>query len=85
MREENRSYAWVARSLGFKRANDARQGFLRALAKREGAERDALLRRELKRLDELETRIRSRDESKPDKLAGRLVALERLRQELPEQ
>jgi hypothetical protein len=58
---------------------------LRALAKREGAERDALLRRELKRLDELEARIRSRDESEPDKLAGRLVALERLRQELPEQ
>jgi len=85
LREENRSYAWVARSLGFKRANDARQGFLRALAKREGAERDALLRRELKRLDELEARIRSRDESEPDKLAGRLVALERLRQELPEQ
>ena len=39
---------------------------------------------EHKRLDELETRIRSRDD-KPDKLAGRLVALERLRQELPEQ
>ncbi|MGD0321124.1 MAG: hypothetical protein ABSC00_05900 [Acidimicrobiales bacterium] len=55
------------------------------MAKREGAERDALLRRELKRLDELEARIRSRDESEPDKLAGRLVALERLRQELPEQ
>jgi hypothetical protein len=84
MREENHSYAWVARSLGFKRANDARQGFLRALARREGAERDALLRREHKRLDELEARIRSRDEREPEKLAGRLVALEKLRQELPE-
>jgi hypothetical protein len=85
LREQNRSYAWVARSLGFKRANDARQGFLRALAKREGADRDALRQRELNRLDELEARIRSRDKSDPDKLAGRLVAVERLRQELPEQ
>jgi hypothetical protein len=84
LREENRSYAWVARSLGFKRANDARQGFLRALAKREGADRDALRLRELSRLDELEARIRRRDESKPEKMAGRLVALDRLRQELPE-
>ena len=84
LREENRSYAWVARSLGFKRANDARQGFLRALAKREGADRDALRGRELNRLDELEARIRRRDESEPDKMAGRLVALDRLRQELPE-
>jgi hypothetical protein len=84
LREENRSYAWVARSLGFKRANDARQGFLRAFAKREGAERDALRRRELQRLDELEARIRSRDKAKPEKLAGRLVALDVLRQELPE-
>jgi hypothetical protein len=71
--------------LGFKRANDARQGFLRALAKREGAERDALRQQELERLDELEARIRSRDENEPDKLARRLAALESLRQELPEQ
>ena len=85
MREENRSYAWIARSAGFKRANDARRGFLRALAKREGAERDALRRRELERLDQLEARIRSRDKDAPEKLAGRLVALDMLRRELPEQ
>jgi hypothetical protein len=58
---------------------------LRALAKREDAERDALLRRELERLDELEARIRRRDESKPDTLARRLAALDRLRQELLKQ
>jgi hypothetical protein len=80
LREENHSYVWVARSLGLKRAHDARQAFLRALAKRGGPERDALRRRELQRLDELEARIRRRDESEPDKLAGRLVALDRLRQ-----
>jgi len=85
LREENYSYAWVARSLGLKRANDARQAFLRALTKRESPERDALRQRELARLDELEARIRTRDASEPDKLAGRLVALDRLRQELPEQ
>ena len=85
MREENRSYAWVARSLGLKRSNDARQAFLRALAKREGAERDGLWQRELERLDELEARIRRRDESKPDTLARRLAALDRLRQELLKQ
>jgi len=58
---------------------------LRALAKREGAERDALRRRELERLDQLEARIRSRDKDAPEKLAGRLVALDMLRRELPEQ
>ena len=85
LREDGRSYAGVARSLGLKRANDARQAFLRALAKREGVERDGLRRRELERLDELEARIRTRDESEPDKLINRLAALDRLRQELPEQ
>ena len=84
LREEGHSYARVARSLGLKRANDARQAFLRALAKRDGADRDGLRRRELERLDELEVRMRQHDESEPDKLANRLAALDKLRQELPE-
>jgi hypothetical protein len=83
LREENHSYAWVARSLGLKRADDARRSFLRAFAKREGVERDALRLRELKRLDELEARIRSRDANDPGKMAARLVALDVLRGELP--
>jgi len=85
LREENHSYASVARSLGFKRADDARKGFLRAFAKRQGVERDALRLRELGRLDVLEARIRSRDAHDPEKMAGRLIALDVLRGELPEQ
>jgi hypothetical protein len=85
LREQNHSYAWVARSLGFKRADDARKGFLRAFAKRQGVEREALRLRELKRLDDLEARIRIRDANDPDKMAGRLVALDVLRGELPQQ
>ena len=72
----------MARSLGFKRALDAQAGFLRALRQREGDERSRLIQRESARLDELETRIRTRDSGAPEKMERRLLALASLREKL---
>lgn len=79
MRDTGRTYAAVARTVGFKRAGDAQAAFLRALHQREGDERGRLTKRELVRLDELESRIRSRDADEPEKMERRLVALEKMR------
>jgi guanylate kinase len=72
----------VARSLGFKRAVDARAAFLRALRQREGDERARLIQRESVRLDELESRIRTRDAEDPEKMERRLAALGKMRDQL---
>jgi hypothetical protein len=72
----------VASSLGFKRAVDAQAAFLRALRKREGEERGRLIQRESDRLDELETRIKTRDAAEPEKMERRLQALAKLREAL---
>jgi len=72
----------VARSLGFKRALDAQASFFRALRQREGDQRSRLIQRESSRLDELETRIRTRDAGQPEKMDRRLLALASLREKL---
>jgi hypothetical protein len=82
LREQGRSYAAVARTLGLKRANDARAAFLRALRAAPEGERKLIARREYQRLDELEARIRSRDAAAPEKLERRLEALAGLRRGL---
>ena len=69
----------MARSLGLKRATEARQAFLRALRARPDDERVAIAVREQGRLDELEARIRTRDAAEPEKLQRRLEALGVLR------
>jgi hypothetical protein len=55
---------------------------LRALSQREGDELEKLIERELARLDELETRIRTRDADDPEKMKRRLIALEAMREGL---
>ncbi len=82
MREQGRSFAAIAGSLGLKRASDAREAFLRELRNRPDEERPALVERELGRLDQLEARIRARDAQEPDKLHTRLGALEAMREAL---
>jgi hypothetical protein len=66
--------------MGLKRAVDAQAAFLRALRTRQGEERVRLVQREGERLDELETRIRTRDAADPEKMERRLLALEKLRE-----
>jgi hypothetical protein len=82
LREKGQTFAAIARSLGFKRAGDARVAFLQALRKREGAEREELTRRESGRLDALEVRIRARDADDQEKMERRLAALEKMREAL---
>jgi hypothetical protein len=72
----------VASSLGFKRSANAHAAFLRALKAREGEDRSRLVQRESVRLDELETRIRTRDAADPVKMERRLQALAAMRSAL---
>jgi len=82
LRDAGKTYAAVASSLGFKRAVDAQAAVLRTLRQREGEERTRLVQRECDRLDQLETRIRTRDAADPDKMERRLLALAKLRDKL---
>jgi hypothetical protein len=82
LREEGRSFAAIARTVGLKRASDAREAFLRELRSRPEEERQGLVVSELERLDKLETRVRVRDAEEPDKLQTRLAALASMRASL---
>lgn len=82
LREQGQTFAAIARTVGLKRAADAREAFLRELRSRPDDERQGLVGRELERLDKLEARIRSRDADKPDKLQTRLGALAAMRESL---
>jgi hypothetical protein len=82
LREEGRSFAAIARTVGLKRASDAREAFLRELRSRPEEERQGLVVSELERLDKLETRVRVRDAQEPDKLQTRLAALASMRASL---
>jgi hypothetical protein len=82
LREEGRSFAAIARTVGLKRASDAREAFLRELRSRPEEERQVLVVSELERLDKLETRVRARDAEEPDKLQTRLAALASMRASL---
>jgi hypothetical protein len=82
LREQGRSFAAIARTVGLKRAADAREAFLRELRSRPDEERQGLVERELQRLDKLEARVRVRDAEEPDKLQTRLDALAAMRASL---
>jgi hypothetical protein len=82
LREQGRSFAAIARSVGLKRAADAREAFLRELRSRPEDERQGLVERELERLDKLEARVRVRDAEEPEKLQTRLGALAAMRASL---
>jgi hypothetical protein len=82
LRDRGLTYSAIARSLGIRRAVDAHAAFLRALKQRLGDERANLAQREVARLDQLETRIRTRDAADPPKMERRLVALAKLREPL---
>ena len=82
LREKGLSYAAVARSLGLKRATDARSAFLRALRASPAETHAEIVVREHERLAALEARIRDRDREEPEKLERRLEALSKLREGL---
>lgn len=82
LRESGKTFAAIASSLGFKRANEAHGAFLRALRKRNGDDRASLVQREAGRLDQLETRIRTRDAGNVVRMERRLTALAKMREVL---
>jgi hypothetical protein len=83
LRERNASYSAIAQRLGLRRALDAHQAFIRAVNARSGEEQRNLVAREHARLDQLETRIRTRDEAEPEKMQRRVQAIAKLRAALP--
>jgi hypothetical protein len=84
LRDSGQTFNSVARSLGFKRGVQAHAAFVRALRQRQGEDRKSLTQRETLRLDELETRIRTRDASHAERMERRLTALARMRKMLEE-
>lgn len=82
LRESGLSFGAVASSLGLKRATDAHGVFVRALRALPEEEKASAITREAGRLDQLESRIRSRDSADPVKMDRRLEALDVLRQSL---
>lgn len=79
LRDQDHSFASIAVSLGLKRAADAHAGYLRALRQLPDGQRSDAIKREYVRLDRLEDRIRTRDQSNPSKMARRLEALQTMR------
>jgi DNA-binding transcriptional MerR regulator len=82
LREQGYSFAAIARTVGLKRAGDARAAFLRELRSRPAEERPRMVERELVRLDKLEARVRAHDGAEPAKLQTRLGALAAMRASL---
>jgi len=80
LRESGSSYSAIARRLELGGAIDAHRSFVRALGAHQGAERQQLIDNEEARLDLLERRIRERDAADPDKIARRLMGVEKLRE-----
>jgi DNA-binding transcriptional MerR regulator len=80
LRESGMSFSAIARALGLDRATEAHKGYIRALGRREGDERNQLIKNEEARLDQLEQRIRERDAGDESKLERRLRGLKKLRE-----
>ena len=79
LRESGKTFAAVARIIGLNRSVDAHAAFLRALRQRKGDELASLTQRESVRLDELESRIRTRDAADAAKMERRLMAVGKMR------
>lgn len=80
LRDGGQSYSAVAGALGLKRAVDAQEAFVRGMRSLSESEGSALRAREMRRLDQLEARIRSRDANEPEKMARHLNGLAALRE-----
>ena len=79
LREKDHTFAYIATSLGLKRATDAHDAFVRAMRGLPDEQRSEVVGRESLRLDRLENRIRTRDIKDPLKMTRRLEALQSMR------
>jgi hypothetical protein len=82
LREQRRSFAAIAKAVGFERASEASVAFNRALRRRSSKEQEVLRKAELGRLDEMARRVRENNELTPDDTERRLEAVDRLRARL---
>ena len=82
LRREGRSFAAIAKELGYERASQANDAFNRALREQPAAEQATLRKEEGVRLDALESRVRSLTDLDADEVERRLRTIARLRQVL---
>jgi hypothetical protein len=82
LRVQGKSFARIAKSLGFSGPSKANDAFNRALRRKTSAEQEGLRRQELLRLDALIEGVRGNAELAPDVQARRLRSVERLRTKL---
>jgi hypothetical protein len=82
LRERGRSFASIARALGFEGASPANAAFNRALRRLPPSDQDSLRSHEMARLDALGERLRQRQDLDEPEMARRARTLERLRQKL---
>lgn len=78
MRREGRSFGAIAKALGFDRARDAHEAFLRALRRLPRDEQDLVRAEELERLDRLARRLQEAADDDAD-LERKLRVVDRLR------
>jgi hypothetical protein len=82
LRLEGRTFARIAKSVGYSRSSEANDAFNRALRRKPSAEQADLRRHELARLDSLLEGVRRNAELAPEDRARRLRSVERLRSKL---
>jgi hypothetical protein len=82
LRERGRSFASIARALGFEGAGPANAAFNRALRRLPPSDQESLRSHEMARLDALGERLRQRQDLDEPEMARRARTLERLRQKL---
>jgi hypothetical protein len=82
LRERGRSFASIARDLGFEGASPANAAFNRALRRLTPSDQESSRKREMARLDALGERLRQRQDLDEAEMARRARTLERLRKKL---
>jgi hypothetical protein len=82
LREQGRSFASIARSLGLEGASPANAAFNRALRRLPPSDQETLRGHEMARLDALGERLRRRQDLDEAEMARRGRSLERLRKKL---
>ena len=79
LRVKKRSFAAIARIVGYDHVSEAQAGFNRALRRRTPKEQASIREAELGRLDDMAQRVRDNKELTADAVARKLKAVERLR------
>jgi hypothetical protein len=79
VRASGKSFAAIAKTLGYERTHEANEAFNRALRRKSPAAPDRLRRQELTRLDAMTESVRASHTLGSDGIAQRLQTVERLR------